>query len=775
VPLKAYHLPEPKGELDKVGAEENKVLSIGGILAENAHLALLATPGGGKSTLLKRLAIAYAFPERRVEVSDDLPDRRWLPLFLRCREFRDRAHRPILELLDDIPRHAGMNKTEAAAFRDSVHETLRAGQALLLVDGLDEISEEGARQVFANHLRAFLAVFPKAAIVVTSREAGFRIVAGVVASAFVRVKLAPFDQSDVQQLCEQWHRQVVGNNDKVRKDARDLARTIWQNERIRTLAENPLLLTTLLVIKRWIGELPRNRAALYREAVRVLIRTWNVEGYAPLDEDETLAQLSYVACAMMEQGTQRIGQKVLTRLLQQARQELEAELHFVAISAPEFIARIEYRSSLLMQTGYDTLEQEFQPVFEFRHLTFQEYLAARGYVEGQYPGRANGKPLLNLLEPHFENERWREVIALSAVLAGRKSEQIIERLVALCANIEVHFGIPTSRASAQQVIFILKQCLIDEVQVTTSTLRAALEQVARFCAREPFPILEEAMIEQVPHFIRILRGKYGTLLQQVTEDSYLSGRKNWEEFSTALAFLAFEEQFRFSATAQISAPVANSLLKAIELGERRDKICAALVCMALAFLHHHQFILPKPVEPTELFLPLRNAICGMLILNDPPLALAAAWALAWIGANRLCTSGLQPASMLCLYQMWRESPSKELSLFAAWSFAVQPLLPRDTFDKNFWGSCDEFLEKAGVGEPNDTLSLLSRKQGAALVVAYYRGEPWHDEDLARLVADSLEKNPADYTMCELLTNLGGLGKKLLKKLKKDEEARKRKP
>src|SRR5207237_1774915 len=106
--------------------------------------------------------------------------------------------------------------------------------------------------------------------------------------------------------CEHWHVEVIANSDKVRSDARELAQTIWENERIRALAENPLMLTTLLVVRRCIGELPTRRVELYREAVRVLIRTWNTEGFAPLDLDEALAQLSYVACAMTEAGQQQI-------------------------------------------------------------------------------------------------------------------------------------------------------------------------------------------------------------------------------------------------------------------------------------------------------------------------------------------------------------------------------------------------------------------------------------------------------------------------------------
>jgi hypothetical protein len=84
----------------------------------------------------------------------------------------------------------------------------------------------------------------------------------------------------------------VGDNAKVRSEAGQLAATIWANERIRALAENPLMLTTLLVVRRCIGELPNRRVELYREAVRVLIRTWNTEGFEPMDLEETAAQLA---------------------------------------------------------------------------------------------------------------------------------------------------------------------------------------------------------------------------------------------------------------------------------------------------------------------------------------------------------------------------------------------------------------------------------------------------------------------------------------------------
>ncbi len=756
VPLKATFLPKPDDDPDVTQTigdvlRQRICFSIGEMLEKTPHLAFLAMPGGGKSTLVKRLATAYTFPERRPKVSDDLPQRDWLPLILRCRELRDRAHRPILELLDDIPRHVGMSTDECATFRDSIHDALRSGKALLLVDGLDEISDEGARRTFANHLRTFLAMFPQAAVIVTSREAGFRLVAGVVASACEQAKLAPLHKDDVLSLCERWHVEVVGDNEKVRAEANRLGRTIWDNRRIRALAENPLLLTTLLVVKRCVQELPRSRTALYREAIRVLVRTWNVEGYAPLDEDETLAQLSYVACAMMEEGKQQIGQKALLKLLQNARRELEAELQFARISPQEFIERIEYRSSLLMQTGHEKIDGELQPVYEFRHLTFQEYLAARGYVEEQYPGRDSGQGLPDLLESHFEDERWREVIPLAAVLAGRKAEDLMKRLTAACEH-RKRREMQLRQPEGEPLGILLPQCIRDEVQVTAPTLRVALRELAR---ERP----DRDRQFEAGWVVAVLRGKFGTIFQEVVEQSYLTGDRGFEKYNATLERLAVH--FRFGDEKPVmSLEVAISLRNALEAGDRLEKIRAALVCMWLAYTGGGE-VDAKPEEDVlrERFQLLSSGISGMLDSRDLPCALAASWALAWIGEHRLFVT-TEPQTILSLYRLWRQFKSIEQQRYPAWALGTQQLLPRNTFTRDVWGNCDAFLRQV---VKNERYFWRNMRPGA-LVLGWYRSGPWSD---AELVEHLFSKGINEYTykigptVRELLENLGDVGRQRL--------------
>ncbi len=731
-------------DVPDTGTEPTKetITPVGEFLGAHSRFSLLAKPGGGKSTLLKRLAVAYAMPDRRVEADDGLPEREWLPLFLRCRELRDRAHRPIRELLGDLSKHAGMKDDEAVVFMDQVDEALRTGRAILLVDGLDEISDEGARTTFAGHLRTFLAMFPQVAMVVTSREAGYRQVAGVVASACEQVTLAPFDEVDVRRLCESWHVEVVGDNEKVRAEAKALAATIWNNERIRSLAENPLMVTTLLVVRRCMGgELPTRRVELYREAVRVLIRTWNTEGFEPMDLEETLAQLSYVACVMMYKGLQQVGHRRLLRLLQDARKELQAELQFTRISPENFVQRIEYRSSLLMQTGHERIDGELQPIHEFRHLTFQEYLAARGLVEEQYPGRDEGQSLVELLEPHFEEERWREVIALASVLAGRKAEPLIKRLSELCAGRKRKNSYLGSQDVREPRVVLLRQCLLDEVQVSPPTLRAALQEMARHGSEQ---LLEGSVVN-------LRRGKFGDVFQEVAEATYFGSAAGWDEYRDAVWDLSLESVFQ-GRPPELSKDVAEILGRFLNSGDRIGQARSAFTCADMAFSSRDVAGEDRALL-VERFGRLRDAIGRLLALEDPPLALAATWALRWMGERGLPDVPPEPDVIRSLFQLWHDSDFSALRQVAARALFTLPLLPRDSFAPESWGDCDIWLKnRTGWFEGP-----------AALVVAWYRRGPWSDGELAEGLAQADRTLGGQLTAREMLATLGDAGHRVLER------------
>jgi hypothetical protein len=121
-----------------------------------------------------------------------------------------------------------------------------------------------------------------------------------------------------------------------------------------------------------------------------------------------------------------------------------------------------------MMTGHDVVDGSLIEVYEFRHLTFQEYLTAKAVVEGWYPERKEIETLLGPLESHLNDEKWREVIPLAAVLAGRRTAPLIEELIARCHS-DKGVGL-LARIS-------LAKCLADEVPCTPELIRQALAKI----------------------------------------------------------------------------------------------------------------------------------------------------------------------------------------------------------------------------------------------------------------------------------------------------------
>ncbi len=285
VPLQFYSNNEDK----KDAKNKKKSILINEILDRSLRAAILAKPGGGKSTLIRRMALAYAYPERRLRVDD----------------------------------------------------------------GLDEISNEKHRICFVNQLRTFVATYPNAHLIITSREAGFRAVTGTIATYCKQYSISGLTEEQIRLLSLKWHQAILGDFRQVETDSNKLCDTILRDKRIVALAENPLLLTTLLFVKRCVGYLPTKRCRLYEEMIKLLLVTWNAAAHDKLDMDETEPQLAFVAYCMMEQGQQKITRDKLERYIIEARKELPEILDYTQVSPSKFIEQVEERSSLLIQLGYE--------------------------------------------------------------------------------------------------------------------------------------------------------------------------------------------------------------------------------------------------------------------------------------------------------------------------------------------------------------------------------------------------------------------------------------
>jgi hypothetical protein len=606
--------PEREQKLARWQQENNKPIPFGQVFKNRRRLALLALPGGGKSLLLKRIAVAYADSTRRQKSNDSLPELDLIPVLIRCREWREHIRRPIFALLQDIAAVTG--QPSLSELSDALIPLLKKGRVLLLIDGLDEIQNDADRSTFVKHLEDFLQEYGSIRVVVTSREAGFALVAPSVARFCDRWRLAPLDEPAITALCHYWHRLMKGDMPEAKKEGVDLSSHLLRSEPLRRLAENPLLLTMLLVVKHGAGRLPPDRVSLYERAVEVLLDTWNIQGHDPLNRKEAVPQLAYVAFQLMRQGKQTATEGELLTLLEEGREKVPQIRRYAKDSSDQFLKRVELRSSLLVEAGHQLEGARAVPFYQFRHLTFQEYLAAVAAVEGHYMEYQKDDTVLTPLEPYLTSEEWKEVIPMAAVLAEKQAEPLMAALVTK-GNLlrrEMETGNEFSgkpewlrHQGAPAVAERLLQCLGEEAEASSDIVNAALQIVALFSMgmREPFNLSS------------LIHGPYGDeLLHQIW---LLYAPMTWPRETLLRNTFATVAASRYPKLVWKSAEGQAELLRLLRSQKTEENAVGLMTVASLEWgpLGERNFIsVPIPLPDVESY----------LFKEEPALLHAAEWA-----------------------------------------------------------------------------------------------------------------------------------------------------
>ena len=387
------------------GQSENKDSSrssIGERLKISPRIVVLGDPGAGKSTLLRWLATAYLLRLKRDPNLGALPDVAtlpegdWIPVLIRCRDL-DAGTGTLDEMLRQTLRKAEFSDNHCEQIRDLLRNRLSAGTALLLIDGLDELADHAARARFAQQIEQIHRAHPLAPVVVTCRIVGYREMGYRIRSGFEHVTLADLSSTDKDDFAKRWSELTVRHGSWQRA-AQDLSNDIHSSDRIERLTGNPMLLTTMALIKRKLGRLPHRRVDLYEKAVEVLLN-WRSAVDAAIDPKEALPQLKFLAYTMSTQGIQQMLEDEVLAVFAQARNEYP-QIHAMQKRSPaDFLALLERRTALLIQAGFRKHNGLSVPVYEFRHLTIQEYLAAMALIQGHFPSRDPNQSLADIVAP----------------------------------------------------------------------------------------------------------------------------------------------------------------------------------------------------------------------------------------------------------------------------------------------------------------------------------------------------------------------------------------
>ncbi|NEO84050.1 MAG: NACHT domain-containing protein [Spirulina sp. SIO3F2] len=320
----------------------------------NPNLIILGKPGSGKTTFLKQLAFAWCQGKFQPEK---------IAILIELRRIRD----PNWDFVKAIVRELGLS-SEAMALK-----LLEQGKVMVLMDGLDEVRTDELRRNIQSQVTKISRKYSQNnRFILTCRTQIMK----QISNSFMLVEMADFNQKQVGQFVQNWFTADGQSEAGVNEKLEMIQRIMTNQPDLREIAANPVILSLICVVLQDSGEIPKNRASLYKKAINWLLRRWNdqkeIEGW----EVGTRAyrQLS-------------IEDKELL-LMEISASKFENPNNFVLFSQDELVEKITQKLHLAntqeglavlkaIESQHGLLIERADELWSFSHLTFQEYFTVQ--------------------------------------------------------------------------------------------------------------------------------------------------------------------------------------------------------------------------------------------------------------------------------------------------------------------------------------------------------------------------------------------------------------
>ncbi|MCP4544322.1 MAG: NACHT domain-containing protein [Chloroflexi bacterium] len=456
--------------------DDGKPMEIADLL-RRPQVVVLGDPGCGKSTLLRYIAYAMACGMGE-NVGAVMLER--LPIFVRIVQFSQAQANSRALTLDTYIRETCEPKW-AALFQ----HVLDSGEALVLLDGLDEVVDAHQRKGIAEAIQRLVADYPGNMFVVASRIVGYQ--AARLSGDFVHYTIQPLPPERITEFVEKWYQAIEREagaeelSEDAQERAQELSKTIQERPGIHRLAENPLLLTIIALVN-WRGrKLPNRRVELYAHAAETLIASWPYRRHGvELDTERVIRLLSPVAYRIFAtRSSGDISEDELLSILSDIICHIDGvEEREAIVYAKEFLGQISERSGIFRERGYD---ERGRRVFGFLHLTFAEYFTAR-YLAGLWEGLGEDADARRaFLRKYAHVSRWREVVLLMAGDVGLRDSDRAERATRLAGDILTLSS--EYEEYLHRDLLLAGMCLADDLRVQRKAANYVLSGLLEFIVK----------------------------------------------------------------------------------------------------------------------------------------------------------------------------------------------------------------------------------------------------------------------------------------------------
>jgi len=354
-------------------------------------LLLIGDPGAGKSTLLQYYAMR-CLEGRHHSLFPDAAEVRVVFIELRRLVFDDKRKQP-LPLAEQVVSSYQALSLQAAQVRSWWPLQGSAEKMLVLLDGLDEVTESERRQAICDWIDEEASVNRNRCFILTTRRTGYAASEGIeLKGTHEKAVLADLDKGQQKKFLQKWFRAATAyEQENVRRrsdesspeeqadalyayiypeDNQSSGELVDGMERkrrrgVQEIAVIPLLLKLMALLYKLRGYKPDSRISLYRLVFKYLLHGREKARKLALDIDpeqsETvLAQLAYT---MHKQRRLDCSEKEMKDAM-----ELRFRSQNTPVTLDKFFTFIVGRSGILKPNG---------EAYRFWHKTFQEYLASR--------------------------------------------------------------------------------------------------------------------------------------------------------------------------------------------------------------------------------------------------------------------------------------------------------------------------------------------------------------------------------------------------------------